>query len=90
MAYTDDLKAIDRFTTCVERWLINTKRIFRRINDEGLPAEDRKRLKEYYLEDCVTPQIRELVRQYFPEEFKTDQHTGPARSNQRSSQHTNQ
>jgi len=80
----DDTKAIDHCTTYIERWLINIKRIFRQINDEGLPAEDRKRLKEYYLEHCVTPQIKKLVRHYFPEEFTTDQPSDAPESNQRS------
>ncbi|HYR88460.1 MAG TPA: hypothetical protein VE422_30555 [Terriglobia bacterium] len=56
-----------------------------RINSRtGLTLEDKKRLKEYYLQECVTPRIREALKKYFPEDFTTaDQHTGEKIESQR-------
>ncbi len=53
------------------------KRHFLEINIlEGLTPEDKKRLKDYYLDECVTPRIRKAVKRYFPEEFPAGQRHG--------------
>ena len=74
---SDEMKRIERFDLEVQRWLIYIPSRFADINDSrGLTPEDKKRLKEYYLETCVTPRIREAVKKYFPEEFETGQRAG--------------
>jgi hypothetical protein len=66
----EQLNRITDFTLEVERWFIHITSHFRQLNkDAGLTPEDRKRLKEFYLETCVTPRIRESIRKHFPEEF---------------------
>jgi hypothetical protein len=51
-------------------WIERIRRRFSDINkDDALVPEDKKRLKEFYLETCVTPRIREALKKYFPEEF---------------------
>ena len=64
---SEEMKRIERFDIEVQRWLIVIPRRFGDINDmAGLTPEDKKRLKEYYLETCVTPRIREAIKKYFP------------------------
>ena len=57
------------------RFLLVRVRIhFRHINqDEGLTADDKKRLKEYYLEHFVTPQARKLLEKKLAEEAEREQ-----------------
>ncbi len=59
-------------------YLVNTTRArFGQINnDKDLKEEDKKRLKEFYLEHFVAPKARELVQKYFPEEFAAGQRRG--------------
>ena len=79
MSITDRIHCIAQFNLEVERWLIYVKGSFRQINkDDGLTPEDKKRLKDFYLNECLTPRIREAVKKYFPEEF-----AGPHPGNQR-------
>jgi hypothetical protein len=50
---------------------------FRELNeDEGLTAEDKQRLKAYYLEHLTTPRDKELLQKYFPEDFPAEKSAG--------------
>jgi len=54
----------------VRNFMLRVRSEFRRINaDSDLTPDDRKRLKEYYLENFVTPRARRLLQKYFPKDF---------------------
>ena len=49
-----------------------TRRRFAEINqDESLTPEDKKRLKEFYLEHFTAPRARKLLEKHFPDDFAT-------------------
>jgi hypothetical protein len=74
---SDEFKCINEFGREVERWLSKARTQFFFINaDENLTPEDKQRLKEYFLETCVTPRIKETVKKHFPEDFPADQRVG--------------
>ena len=51
------------------RLMEKARRRFGEINrDENLTNEDKRRLKEYYLEHCVTPRARKIIEKYLAEE----------------------
>ena len=58
------------FDLKVMNFMLRVRSEFRRINaDSDLTPDDRKRLKEYYLENFVTPRARKLLQKYFPKDF---------------------
>lgn len=65
------------FDEAVDDMLDSVRKHFRAINeDEGLTAEDKQRLKTYYLENFTTPRAKELLHEYFPEEFPVEKSAG--------------
>lgn len=58
-----------RYNASTYRMMEMTRRRFGEINrDENLTDADRGRLKEYYLEHCVTPRARKIIEKYLAEE----------------------
>ena len=65
------------FDEDVDDMLDSVRKHFRAINeDDGLPPEDKQRLKTYYLEHLTTPRAKELLHKYFPEEFPAQKSVG--------------
>ena len=49
-----------------------TRRHFAEINrDKTLTDEDKRRLKEFYLENFIAPRARKLLQKHFPQDFTT-------------------
>ena len=70
-------RGLDQYQHELALWMIDMRAEFSRINaDEDLTPEDKKRLKEFYLQTCVTPSIQQAMRKNFPEEFDAGQRTG--------------
>ena len=58
------------FDMKVMNFMLRVRSEFRRINeDRDLTPDDRKRLKEFYLENFVTPRARKLLQKHFPKDF---------------------
>jgi len=68
-------------STDVADLLTSVRKHFADINrDPGLNDADKKRLKEFYVEELVTPKARTLLLEHFPDEFKgLDLSKGPDR-----------
>lgn len=50
--------------------LRRTRMHFREINfDKNLTDEDKRKLKEFYLEHFVAPRARTILKQFHPEDF---------------------
>ncbi len=49
-----------------------TRRHFAEINrDKTLTDEDKRRLKEFYLQNFIAPRARKLLQKHFPQDFTT-------------------
>lgn len=58
------------FLKSVSSVLFRTRIHFREINnDRALSEEDKKRLKQFYLEHFVAPRARAVLKKYFPADF---------------------
>jgi len=58
------------FDLKVMNFMLRVRSEFRRINeDRDLTPDDRIRLKEFYLENFVTPRARKLLQKHFPKDF---------------------
>jgi hypothetical protein len=68
-------------STDVAELLTSVRKHFADINrDSDLIEDDKKRLKEFYLEELITPKVRTLLLEHFPDEFKDlDLSKGPDR-----------
>ena len=70
---SDEFRRIEEFDREVGRWLSNARTQFFFINeDRDLTPEDKQRIKEYYLETCMTSRIKEALKRHFPEDFSAD------------------
>ena len=59
-----------RYNASTYRMMEMTRRRFGEINrDPKLAEADKKRLKEFYLENFVAPRARKLLQKHFPEDF---------------------
>ena len=59
------------------------RRHFAEINrDPKLTDEDKKRLKEFYLENFVAPRARKILQKHFPEDFAPAGSSGTPRRTQ--------
>ena len=64
-----------RYNASTYRMMEMTRRRFGEINrDPKLTEADKKRLKEFYLQNFIAPRARKLLEKHFPEDF------GPAGS----------
>ena len=61
------------FLKSVSSVIYRTRMHFREINyDRALSDEDKKRLKQFYLEHFVAPRASALLKKYFPADFDED------------------
>lgn len=63
------------FFKSISAVLHRTRMHFREINfDKTLTEDDKKKLKEFYLDNFVTPRARTVLRQFHPEDFEDPPH----------------
>ncbi len=64
------------FFRSVSKLLECTRMHFRQINsDRCLAEEDKRRLKEFYLQNLVAPRAKRILEKLYPEEFKCTEST---------------
>ncbi len=62
MFYQEDVRSL----------VFMTRRHFAEINrDPSLTDEDKKRLKEFYLQNFIAPRARKLLQKHFPADLAT-------------------
>ena len=70
------------FDADVREWLPNIREHLADIDaDSNVSRDDKKLLKQFYLQNCLPPFIHDVVRKYFPDEFLANDR--PARSTKR-------
>ncbi len=70
-----------RYNASTYRMMEITRRRFGEINrDPRLTEADKKRLKEFYLENFGAPRARKLLQKHFPEDFAAESSGTPTRA----------